>query len=169
MCVLSASLVIRSVRNKLWKSAERCTWVLLVKTVPLFAVCFSHQLLLNSEPGQLQPHEELDKRAPLFVAIGSVCHKAGWRLSIGWPVKCGQRRGRNALSDCWCRRESLLSPTSSMVMYASRRLSARAHSDSRLMMFRCCMDASLQRADIFLTHSGELVACAYTTTFGKRR
>ena len=37
----------------------------------------------SSEPGQLQPDEQLDERAPLFVATGSVCQKAGWRLSTG--------------------------------------------------------------------------------------
>ena len=50
MCVLSASLVIRTVRNKLWMSAARCTWVLLVKTVPLFVVFFSHLLLPTRSP-----------------------------------------------------------------------------------------------------------------------
>ena len=50
--------------------------MLLVKTVPLFAVCIFPSVALNSEPGQQQPQEELDERAPLFVAIGSVCQKA---------------------------------------------------------------------------------------------
>ena len=27
--------------------------------------------------------------------------EGGWRLSIGWPVKCGPRRGTNALSRFW--------------------------------------------------------------------
>ena len=79
---------------------DRSSFALLVETVPFFVVCFSHRLLSTRSPASSSHTRGARRaRAPLFVATGSVCKKVSWRLSIGWPVKCGPRRGRNVLSD----------------------------------------------------------------------
>ena len=76
---------------------------LLVKTVPLFVRVLFPSFALSSEPRPTAAATRGAGRAcaSLFVAAGSVCQKAGWRLLIGWPVKCGPRRGTNALSRFW--------------------------------------------------------------------
>ena len=58
--------------------------LVLLKTVPLFVVCFfpSVDAQLGARPAAATRGAGL-ARAPLFVATGSVCRKAGWRLSIG--------------------------------------------------------------------------------------
>ena len=96
------------------------------ETVPLFVVCFSRQLLSTREPSQ--PHEELDQRAPLFVATGSVCQKAGWLLSVDRQMRT-TTRPKHPFQFIVPEKAVVLAGEL-LVMHASRSLSARARADS---------------------------------------
>ena len=61
---------------------DRHAWVLLVKTVPLFVVCFSHRLLTTRSPASSSHTRTLTSARHSLLRLEA---SAWWRHSIGWP------------------------------------------------------------------------------------
>ena len=95
-------------------------WVLLVKTVALFVVCIFPSVALNSEPGQQQPHEELDEHASLLLRLeASAKRLAGGSPSAG-PSNVDHDEAETLFS-CFVPGRAVSLTDELLIMYASRR------------------------------------------------
>ena len=142
-------------------------WVLLVKTVPLFVVCFSHRLLSTRSPASSShTRSSTSARHCLLRLEASARRLAGGSQSAG-PSNVDHDEAETPFQIFEPERAVALTDEL-LVMFASRRLVARAHADSG----PCCFSAAWKqvcKGPTFSCRIRESWWCVHTTTFGTRR